>query len=741
MGESVFQRSFAAGEIAPVLHARADQAKYTTELATCRNFLVRREGGVSNRAGFRYVNACKSHDAGTRLMRYVGSTPGSSYLIEMGAAYFRFYLAGGAVETSGVPAYSAVEDYVAGDLVTEGGVTYYAKGETTGNAPPDLAFWHALSGSVYEIPTPYALDALPAWNQSGNVITLTHTAHPPRELIFEGPTRWILRDVTTTPAAGVPQNLSGTAGAAGPREIRYKVSAGLEGSYEESVASGFVAVTGAEPTAAAPNLIEWDPVDDAAEYYVYADPYGNGTFGFIGTATGVEQFADSGISPDFLSTPPTAAAMFDEANEYPALSANYQQRRFFAHTLEAPDAIWGSRIGFHGNFATSSPLQDDDAISFRLAGNNHHPIDGMVALKAGLVLLTGGGEWTVTGAGGPRSPLTPSSIDALQETYFGIKPDVPPIVVGNAVIYVQARGSIVRDLQFSQQVEGLGGRDLTIFATHLFEHQEIVAVDYQQVPHSIVWCVRDDGTLLGLTYIPDQDIWGWHRHDTQGGVFEDICVVPEHQEDAVYVIVARSIGAGTVRYIERLERREIREGLEDAQSFFVDSGLSYSGVLADQFSELDHLEGEVVAVLGDGEVVFNGDPTDAQAAQFTVTGGTIELASSYSEVHIGLPIRYPEIQTLDLDVEGAAVRDKRKRVSSVRVLIHQSSRAFWAGPDTANLREYAPQAWETSADLTTGGFELNIPSTYNDTGRVVIRLTDPVPLTILGILPHVEMGG
>jgi hypothetical protein len=317
---------------------------------------------------------------------------------------------------------------------------------------------------------------------------------------------------------------------------------------------------------------------------------------------------------------------------------------------------------------------------------------------------------------------------------------VRPAVIGNSVIYVQARGNVVRELQFEQQVDGLGGRDLTIFATHLFKRKTLAALDYQQTPDSIVWCVRSDGTLLGLTYVPEQDIWGWHRHDTQG-TFEDVCVVPELDEDVVYVIVARSIGGSTKRYIERLERRELLEGFIHASSFFVDSGLSYSGVPEDTFSGLDHLNGEVVAVYADGAVLYDGDPDGADAGSWTVAGGIITLAAEYSNVHIGLAIRFAEIELLDLDVQGTALRDKQKRTGSIVLLIEESSRAFQAGPDASSLRPYQPQEWESTDDVSGGQLEINLTSTYDRTGRVVIRQSDPLPLTILGVVPNVVIGG
>jgi len=745
MGESVVQRSLAGGELAPVHHARADQAKYVTGLRTCRNFLVRREGGVSNRAGLGFIQACKADTAGVKLMPFVGSTPGDGYAIEMGQGYFRFYSSAGApVEVSGVPAYNGATSYVPGDLVVEAAVHYYCHTATTGNTPPNASFWHALTGTTYEIPTPYSLGALPDWNQSGNLVTLTQQGQAPRELVFSSATRWVLRTVTTGASISAPANLTGLAGAAGGLTYRYKVTAAHEDTYEESPPTSAVTIAScATPTPAAPNTLNWDDHADAAEYYVYCDPFGNGTYGFIGTATGVSAFADTGFVPDFNTTPPVGRVLFTTSSNYPARSANYQQRRFFANTINEPDSIWGSRTGFLSNYGISSPLQDDDSITFRIAGNNHHPIRHLRALKAGLVLLTDGGEWTVVSGDGPSRPLTPSSIHADQETYVGCSRDVRPTVVGNTILYLQARASIMRELKFDEAVEGLAGRDLSIWASHLFKRKTIVAIDYQQVPESIVWAVRSDGALLGLTYIPEEDVWGWHRHDTDGS-FESICVVPGTEEDVLFAIVKRTIDGVDKRYVEVLERRDVLDGFVHSGSIFVDSALSYGGTPADEFSGLEHLEGKLVSVYGDGDVVFDAnEAADADAAtlaRYTVTAGAITLENSYSNVHIGLPI-LADLETLDLDVQGSALRDKKKRVGSVTLLVERSSRNFQAGPDSEQLRDYVPQEWEAGDDLNTDQLEIAVPSTFDKAGRVLIRQSKPLPLTILGIVPNVEVGG
>jgi hypothetical protein len=740
--QTTVQRSLAGGELAPALHARADTTKYLTGLRRCRNFLVQRHGGIANRPGFRHVTPCVTDSINVGLMRYVSELPGESMLIEVGTGYFRFLLNGAelAIDPLSVNPWGIAIDYVIGDIVESGGDLFYALLDNVGVAPPDALTWHPFTGTTFALPNPFGSD-LPHWNQSGRTITLTHRDHTPYELINGGGlVSWALRPIVTGSLAAAPVGLGVVAGAAGTSSYGYVVTSARVGDYEESIASGQVIIVCAVPTPALPNVLTWTVDPDAVEYYIYCDPAGNGTYGFIGTATGVATFRDGGISPDFSVTPPSPIVRFAVAGDFPDVSASFQQRRWFGYTSDHPDEITGSRTGFASNFDVSSPLQDDDAVTFRLAGNNHHPIRHLLAIK-GLLALTDSGEWTITGGGGPKSAITPSSLDADQQTYIGAS-DCRPVIVGNSIIYVQARGANVHDLQFDQQVEGLGGRDLSIFAAHLFDGFTLTELDYAQNPQSIVWAIRNDGRLLGLTYIREQDVWGWHRHDTgAAGRFEHVCVVPEFENDAVYVIVRRTIGGVFKRAIEKLEKRLIVDVALDG--FFVDAGLTYVGVPADNIAGLGHLEGEVVAVVGDGTVVFNGDPAAANAADFTVTAGTlpVPLPAEFSIIHAGLPIRFAEFETLDLDVHGSDIRDKKKRVGSLGLLLEASDRSFQAGPDSAHLTPVQLEAWEAPSSTFDGLVELALTSAFNDNGRVFVRHTEPTPLTVLGILPNVEPGG
>ena len=739
MGQTLIQRAFAGGELAPALHARADQAKYLTGLRTCRNFLVKRGGGVANRPGFRYINTAKSNGStATFIFPYVSEIAGESVLIEAGPNYLRFYQGGALVTLSGVDAWDGGTAYAIGDIAVEGGVNYYCTVAHTNHQPPNASYWYAMPSTILEVPTPFGSAGFYP-EQEGNVITLTSGTVAPYELICYGLTEWVIQAVVTAPTTPTPTNLAGTAGAPGALNYNYKVTAALADTYEESLASAIGQITNcAVPTQGAPNVLTWDAVTGAVEYYLYCDPYGNGTYGFLGTATGATSFKDIGFVPDFSVTPPLARVLFNATGDYPKVSGSHQQRRLFAHTINDPATIFGSRVGFRSNFNISSPLQDDDAITFRIAGKQRNPVRHIVGLK-NLVVMTDGGEWTV---GEPKTALAPANIPADQETYAGVAEQPKPVVVGNSILYVQARGSIVRDLRFDIQVEGLAGRDLTVFASHLFDGYTIDSMDFQQTPDSTVWCVRSDGTLLGLTYLREEDVWGWHRHDTgAAGRFEHVAVVPESGEDAVYVLVRRTIGGSFVRFIERLESRQILS--YNADSFFVDAGLTYSGVPVSSISGLDHLNGQVVAVLADGDVLYDGDPAGDDVADFTVASGTIPaFAASYSVIHAGLPIRFAEVETLDLDVQGSSVRDKKKRVGNVNLLLETSARTFRAGPDENRLIQHRMKPWESGANVAfTGQVEIAINADWNDYGRILVRQTDPLPLTILGILPNVDIGG
>jgi hypothetical protein len=160
---------------------------------------------------------------------------------------------------------------------------------------------------------------------------------------------------------------------------------------------------------------------------------------------------------------------------------------------------------------------------------------------------------------------------------------VVPVGIGNSDIFVQARGSIIRDLKYDIQATAYQGKDCTIFAPSLFEGTTVRAMDWQQIFNSVVLAVKYDGEMTWMTYIREHDIWAWSRQDTFNGLFEDVCVCPEAAEDVIYAIVNRTISGSTKRYIERFAERELVTSDDGTQirdwatCIFSDSSLTYDG--------------------------------------------------------------------------------------------------------------------------------------------------------------------
>lgn len=257
---------------------------------------------------------------------------------------------------------------------------------------------------------------------------------------------------------------------------------------------------------------------------------------------------------------------------YPALVSYYQQRRVYAATNNEPDTYFMSRPGQYTNFDTSFPVAANDAITGTPWAQQVNGIQWMVQMPGGLLTLTGKGAWQISGAGGNGyvpGPITPTSQIAQQSMFNGISPTVPPIAVNYDVLYVQSKGTKVLDAVYNLFTSNYTGTDQTVLSSHLFNGYEIQDWAWCEEPNKIVWVQRCDGVLLSFTYLKEQEVYGWARHDTQGK-FLSITNVTEPPVDALYCVVERITAAGRVYFIERMNDR-IWTSTEDP--WCVDCGL------------------------------------------------------------------------------------------------------------------------------------------------------------------------
>lgn len=254
---------------------------------------------------------------------------------------------------------------------------------------------------------------------------------------------------------------------------------------------------------------------------------------------------------------------------YPSVPAYFQQRRVYAGSQNKPDTYWMSQPGLFLNMDTSIPVTDSDSITGTPWSQQVNGIQFMVPMPGGLVILTGKGAWQVNG--GSAAGITPSNQTAIAQAYNGCNNIVPPIPINYDIVYIQAKGSILRDLSYNFYTNIYTGTDLTVLSNHLFQYNSISQMVWCEEPNKLVWCLRNDGILLCLTYMKEQDVYSWSRHDTNG-LFVSVCSITEPPVDALYVITQRFILGKWRYYSERMNDR-LWQNVEG--SFCVDSGVSY----------------------------------------------------------------------------------------------------------------------------------------------------------------------
>ena len=518
------QRSFAGGEMSPEMFGRIDDNKYMTGAAKMRNFISTPQGPAENRPGFEFVREVKDSTKKTRLIPFTYNTT-QTMIIEMGAGYIRFHTQGSTLLSVGVP---------------------------------------------YEISNPYAEADLfdLHYVQSADVMTIVHPGYAPRELKRLGVTNWTLTTITFGSPIAAPTGV--TAVASGHTTARYDyvyvVTSVLSDDVSESAASSTASANGNLLEQGGIVTISWSSVAGAAYYNVYKRQ--GGVFGYVGQTSGTS-IIDNNITPDMAYTPPIYPTIFNSTNNYPGAVSYYEQRKCFAGSNNEPQKIWMTKSGTENNMSSSLPVLDTDRIEFRVAAREANTIRHIVPLTQ-LVLLTGAAEWRVTSVN--SDAITPTSISVRPQSYVGAS-NVQPSIINNVLVYCAARGGHVREMGYSWQASGFVTGDLSLRAAHLFDNFDITDMTFVKAPQPILWFISTSGKLLGLTYIPEQQVGAWHQHDTDG-VFESCAAVSEGNEDRLYVVVRRTINGTTRRYVERMASRYFTR-LDDC--YFVDSGLVYDG--------------------------------------------------------------------------------------------------------------------------------------------------------------------
>ncbi len=740
--------NFTGGELSPRLDGRNDLTKYASGCKTLENFVVYPHGAAARRPGTTFVAEVANSANKTRLIPFEFSTT-QTYMLEFSNLKMRVYKDRGSV-LEGDKAISGItkanpavvtatgHGYSNGDEVVISGVVgmtevnskrFLVANKTTntfeltdkdGTNINSSTFTTYTSGGVsnkvFEITTPYTTAQLfdLKFAQSADVMYITHPEHEVEKLSRTAHTAWTLTDVDFTNGPYMDANITTTTLNPGSHTVGTGVAVVASAVTGINSGSGFLST-------------------DVGRLVQFGTGYGKITAVADTLNFTMEIIVDMGSA---TASANWSLGSFSDTTGHPSCVTFFEQRLVFAGTTSQPQTIFFSKSGDYENMDANigGTVADDDAIIYTIASNQVNAIRFMTATRT-LIIGTAGGEFTVSG-GGTDNAITPTNILIKKQSNHGAA-NVDAIAVGNATLFLQRAKRKIRELAYNFDVDGYIAPDMTILAEHISEGG-LTQMAYQQEPNQIIYAVRGDGELIGLTYQREQQVTAWHRH-IFGGVFgagnavcESVAVIPtDDTEYEVYVIIKRTINGATRRFVEYINNFDFTE--TDNTTFnFLDSALAYSGSAVTTISGLDHLEGQTVSVLANG----------ATHPDKTVSSGSITLDRSSTNVKVGLS--YSSIlQTMRLDAgsQNGTSQGKTKRIYEITIRLYESV-GVEVGESLDNM-ERIP--FRTSSDPMdqgippfTGDKAVEFRGNYDTDGFIFVRQTQPLPLTILSLYPELQ---
>ena len=703
------QTNFTSGELSPRLLGRPDVEQFGNGAQLLENFTVLPQGGITRRPGTYFVAETKDSSKRARLMRFVFSTV-QAYMLEFGDEYVRVLRNHARVES-----------------------------------PP---------GTPVELTTPWTeaqLNAISAV-QSADVLFVAHPSWQPRKISRTSDTAWSIGTFdakngpwdekndnlsnTITPSAtsgSVTLTAASAIFAAGDVDrligLRQTVSFGYPGvatafvvgdttvTRVDGIVRSYRCITAGTSALVLINGTEGDYILDGTAVWKFL---GRGQQ--VWSTAQITGFTDSThVTATVIDRLPSTQATaewrlgaWNDAAGWPQCVAFHEERIVFARG----QTIWLSRSSDFTDFA---PSYDDGevaathAITVTIADDEVQHIRWMVSTPRGLLVGTASAEFLLVPAS-TNQPMAGDNVRAARQSDRGSLAGVPAVRTGGAVLFVQKAGRKLREMRYAYDADAYSTADATILSEHITEGG-IAALAWCEEPDGLLYAARGDGTLLSLTFEPDQKVRAWARHSIGGAAVESIAAIPnpDGTADELWLIARRTIGGVTRRHIEFIEAQD--------SGHHVDAGLLYEGAATATVSGLGHLEGQTVKILADGSV----------RVPQVVSGGAVPISGpAAASVRVGLPYTH-RMRTMPAEAGAAkgSAQGQAKRVHKVRLRLLESlgSRCGYVGGEQEIPYRRAGDPMDQAPPLFSGFVPVSPEGGFDDEGVISIEGDDPLPFT------------
>jgi hypothetical protein len=707
---TTIQTNFTGGEFSPRVLGRVDIAKYPNGCETLENVLPLIHGGAVNRYGSIYVAPAKFAAKKARLIPFVSSVS-AAYVLEFGDLYMRVFTNNGQVAGP----YEVVTPYTEAML-------------------PDLDYAQSADTMFIFHPANVIYRnrrfADNAWDLSGapfKVVPVDEIGdYPGTTLTLSAATVGVGRTVVASAASFLVSDVGraisyqgGTLTITAFTDITH-VTGDISTPFPSTAVPATWNLSISPLTACTPGVDK--PVGISTTLTLATNGWRATDVGKFVSINGgrlqitaftsalIVQATITQVLTGVTAAPADAwallAPMWSSINGYPRTGTIYQQRLWAAGSNGFPQTFWGSAVGLYLDFTMTT--NDGDGMAYTLGSDQANPIRHMTQGKI-LSALTYGGEFTIKG--GIEKAITPTNIQVDGQTNYGASA-LRPVRVGNAVIFGQRNGKKLRALKYSSADDLYDSADITALSEHI-TGAGLADICYAAEPDPIIWAVRSDGLMASLTISEEQNVMAWARHVTDG-VYESVASIPTPTGDQTWVLVRRTIGGATVRYVERLDPSVIMDAAV--------AGTSGPGSVV--WSGLAHLEGKSVACIADGSDMGN----------FTVVGGQITLPRAAFAVSIGLAFT-STIKPLTVEVPTGTGTAQGQAMSTSEVVVRVlGTEAIKINGKLVSFRKFGSALLDDPPPIFTGIKSKSTIGWYKGRSDLVLTQDRPVPFHILDIV-------
>ena len=629
------------GEISPKYHGRHDLQIFYKGLRRARNFVTESAGGAYYRDGFYF--ASKTRNNTPAWLTEFRFTDTSSFVLEFTAGVIRFYRNDGQVRftaqaitgiTKANPAvvtYSGADTFTNGDRVWITGVVgmtqvnnkeFAVANVNTGANTFELSGINSTAYDTYtsggaiekivEVYTTYTEADIPTIKvaQEKNIMYLAHPSYNPKKLTYTSPTSWAFADHSPIRKSRQNAQVVSAITQANPAVVTYTGSDSFSNGDTVYISGG----TG------------MTEINDR-EFVVAGLNAGANTFQLSGIdSSGYAAYTGGGIVRRVVSSP----APFLSAGNYPGAVGFYERRLYYGGSDNFPNTLYGSMAGevdeftLQINTAAGSRPEDDEGIEYQIFGATK--IEWLKGTDKFMAI--GANNDVLLASGGIDDVITPSSISIKPTNSFGAA-DLNAVGRGSLLYYLQSDTETMRSFEYSFEQDRYVPVNRNEVADHI-TNSGIKQFDYLEANNDVLWAVKNNGDLIGMTASSTESISGWHGHSTYGDFISNATLTRPKKESQLWACIARTINGATQYSIEFMVDKPQYPIIED---FFSDSEIesedmmAWLNVMYEAQKQYIHLDS---ALTYDGSVFATQTVTPSAVTGSGVTftaGGSVFTAS------------------------------------------------------------------------------------------------------------------